>query len=521
MTKSAFWTERRAITVIIIVTAVLRLALAFRSEALIFTRYFQEDAYYLFNCAEHAAHGEGFTVDGIHPTNGVQPLIVVLYAPLFIFSGFDKVLALKFAFVYCALFDSLSVIFLFGLLKTLRKKSTEVTSRSVWLTPPVIAGAFWGTLFPIFVHTVSGLETGLYSTLLIASIYQYAVVLAKRKEAELIPAWRYICLGVTLGFVVLARIDGAIFVAMIALFELFFRKQGAITRAAVIALPALLISLPWWYYNYSTFGSLMPQSGISETLDRDIWTNVWQTLAVIADCVSVFFSLARMAAVPFLIYLGWFVGVMGICIFLGRRWKLLEYIKQTYSTDALLPLIAASVVLIIYYTFFFSAPYFISRYLQPLRIVTLIVAAMVIPLIVEQMLGSRPTKAILYVVAVAAVANTFLRYPPNFLTNDISTFYKVGKWAQTVPHSSVGMYQSGAAGFIAANVVNLDGKVNYDALQARRHGGIGSYLAAADITYVADEKDLVSGIVSSAEKYGVRYLLIDSIDRVRIYKRVQ
>lgn len=513
--------EKRALGLVVILCIVLRISLAFRPEVQIYSRYFQEDAFYLFTCAEHLAHGEGFSVDGIHPTNGVQPLIVVAYAPLFILTGFDKLLTLKLAFVYTALFDALSIVFLVLLLKTLRKKKENETEAPLWYSPYVIAALLWATLFPIFVHTVSGLETGLSSMLMIASLWHYAVILKRRKEGTQIHLRRYIALGILLGFTVLARIDAVFFVGMIALYELITQRRRGVLPASIIAVIAFIVSLPWWYYNYTVFGNLIPQSGLSlSSFDRDISRNVWQTISVIADSLSVFFSLTKMIAIPVIFYIIWFVGVVGGVVILFRKWKLFSYIKKEYSIEVLIPLILASGILVIYYVFFFNAPHFISRYLQPLRIITLVIAAMVIPVIIRQALLSRVTQVILFVFIFAALANSALRYIPNFTTTEVSDFYTVGKWALTLPSAKVGMYQSGTAGFIASNVVNLDGKVNYAALAARKNGDIGQYVIDEHIEYIADWKPLAEEIVHSTEKHGAVFQLMDSIKGTFIYKRI-
>jgi hypothetical protein len=165
--------------------------------------------------------------------------------------------------------------------------------------------------------------------------------------------------------------------------------------------------------------------------------------------------------------------------------------------------------------------HFIPRYLQPLRIALLIIAAMIIPKIIRELSKSRLKKTILYVFVVIAAGNTIVRYPPNFFTKDISTFYQVGKWALTIPQSRIGMYQTGATGFIAPNVVNLDGKVNYDAVVARQNGGIGKYIAVAKLDYIADQAPIASEIVESAAKFGTYYVLSDSIKEVMIYKKIK
>src|SRR6188768_3785479 len=256
--------EKKALRIIVIITILMRLALMLRSEERIFTRPFTEDSFYLFSTAEHFAHGEGFSVDGVQPTNGVQPLIIFFYAPLFLIAGFQKLLVLKLAFIWVALFDALSALLLAVLIKrmTVRTEANESLLRS----PSVLAAGLWGILYPIFVHTGCGLETGLYSTLLIASLVVYSGILRKRAEGMKPDLKDLFLLGVLLGFTVLARIDAAIFIGTICLYETVKQKGQGVKNALVIGVSACIVSSPWWWYNYSTFGHIMPQSGFAESL---------------------------------------------------------------------------------------------------------------------------------------------------------------------------------------------------------------------------------------------------------------
>ena len=54
----------------------------------------QDDAFYYFTIARHVAAGDGFTFDGLHRTNGFQPLWLFLLVPLFRLVP-DDVLALR------------------------------------------------------------------------------------------------------------------------------------------------------------------------------------------------------------------------------------------------------------------------------------------------------------------------------------------------------------------------------------------------------------------------------------------
>ncbi|HET9136614.1 MAG TPA: hypothetical protein VFO76_08250, partial [Candidatus Kapabacteria bacterium] len=99
--------------------------------------------------------------------------------------------------------------------------------------------------------------------------------------------------------------------------------------------------------------------------------------------------------------------------------------------------------------------------------------------------------------------------------------YQAGLWAERHPNSLIGMEQSGTTAFMSDNIVNLDGKVDFEALKAKQHGDIGSYIVARDLEYLADWSELVEPMVESAAKHGARYEPADSAMNVIIYKRIR
>lgn len=511
--------EKKALRIIVIVTIIMRLALMLRSEERIFTRPFNEDSFYLFSTAEHFAYGNGFSVDGVQPTNGVQPLIIFFYAPLFLIAGFQKLLVLKLAFILVALFDSISAVLLAVLIK--RMTVAKENDAPFWKSPPLLAAGLWATLYPIYVHTACGLETGLYSTLLIASLVVYSGILRKRAEGIQVRGGDTLFLGILLGFTVLARIDASIFIGMICLHEMIKQKGQGVKNALIIGVSAFLISSPWWWYNYSTFGHIMPQSGFAESLVDETSRNIWQALTVIADSFSVFFFLPKSVEISNTISLIWTVAVFGGIYYILKVTKLWGTVLRNYRIEVLLPLLFTCLIFTVYYVFFFSAPHFIPRYFQPYRILVLILAALALPSIIQQLLNSKITKALLYSFIVIAFLFSYVRYGYYFTINDYSDFYLTGKWAEKTAPARVGMDQSGTAGFVASNVVNLDGKVNIGALRARQKGDIGAYVAQEQFEYIADWQEKVDEITASAKRHGFAYVLHDSIGRVKIYKRVQ
>src|ERR1043165_4122834 len=137
--------ERRALRLLLIVTVITRLALAFRPDWQICTRPFNDDSFYIFTVSHHLALGDGISIDGVHPTNGIQPLVTFLYVPFFLIA--DKLLAVRLCFILIVLFDCISIFLLAKLVKKLARSSIE--KKKLCLSPPIIIAGLWAMLYPI------------------------------------------------------------------------------------------------------------------------------------------------------------------------------------------------------------------------------------------------------------------------------------------------------------------------------------------------------------------------------------
>jgi hypothetical protein len=513
--------ERRALQILVVITLITRLVLAFRPEWQIATRPYQEDSFYIFNVAEHLAHGQGITVDGAHATNGIQPLIAFVYAPCFAIAGHDHWLGLRLCFIVTALFDALSVILIALLVRAMMRNSSD-DEPIVWLHPPIIAALFWAGLHSVMTHTMNGLETGLLSMMLLASSLFYIRV--RSGEAPPKPT-QWIVFGILLGFTVLTRIDAVFFVAAFVVVELMRYNVKGVVTGATFGITAVLVSLPWWLYNYFVFGSLMPQSGQSEGLVSVLHENLYRGTIVLGDILSVSLILPNYKLPEWFHYL-WFVAALSLVMFLTRRIGAVEYLKSKFDLRGLLPLALFASACIVYYVFFFSAPHFLPRYFHPVRMVWLIVVSCTVPLVASRLrtLYARRRNLAIFgggLFILAAVGMTAYGYSYHFLVHHPSDLYLTGEWAKEHPIATVGMRQTGISGFISGNVVNLDGKVNFAALQAMKYSDIGAYVVDENLDFVADWPELARPIVLAAEAHGAKFTLTDSIGNVVIYKRVR
>lgn len=510
--------HRRTVAILVAITIISRLALVFRPDWLVATRPFMEDSFYIFNVAEHLAHGQGLTVDGVHPTNGIQPLVAFVYAPCFAIAGQDRFLALRLCFIVVAICDVLSVLLIALLVRTLMRKVPD-ENESIWLSPPIFAAACWALLHTISTHTMNGLETGLYSMFLIASTLVYAKIRWERSSPT---AWTWIFFGVLLGLTVLARIDAAFLVIAFALVEVIrYRKRGLVP-AAIFSMTALLVSLPWWLYNQLVFGSLMPQSGQSEGMLSLLRENMARGAIVLGDIISITLILPNYS-MPEWAHYAWFVVAILCVVLIVRTARVRQYLRDNASIGALLPLALFGAFCVVYYVFFFSAPHFLPRYFHPVRILWLVLVACSLPAVLPW-LRSRG-RVVWYGAAgiflLSAAMVTGYGYSLHFLMKSPNNLFKAGQWAAAHPEARVGMGQSGLAGFVAPNVTNLDGKVNFDALQALKRHDIGGYIIRQNFDFIADWPEFSLEYVQAARLQGVDFQPFDSIGNVVIFKRVR
>ena len=499
-----------------VVTFVTRIILAFRPELKLTERPYQEDSFYMFGCAAQLAAGNGFSIDGENPTNGVQPLVVLLYAPFFKIAGDDRWLGLRLTFILVGLLEALCVYVIYRLVSQLGK-DRGLAERSA-----LVAALLWTTLYTLLVHDANGLETGLLATLYLLVLWRYTLMV-QRPDRSLRSE---ILLGCLLGLLVLARIDAAIFVSLLLAVELIRGRFSSQTfvRCVVLGVCSLLVSAPWWIYNLTQFGSLMPISGQSESIESLVHVNLYTTPQTIGDILTVMFYSGYDLYAPSL-SVAW--GALMLLIWIALFWvtKLHRKIPQTFDLRPLLPLFLTGIVLAIYYTFFFSAPHFISRYLHPLRIGVLLVFAMLLPMLIDWIRGQRSLTLRrvmqfggIAVLLLAAFFNTAV-YLRAFTTDKTPPVHYAGLYAQKVAPEKVGMTSSGTASFIAQNVVNLDGKVNADALKARKQDRLGEYVVEANINYIADWKDMCEKIAREAARVGATYSVVDSLGPIFVYKR--
>ncbi len=513
--------------VLFILGVLYQLSLLLRPDQAFMSRPFFEDSFYTFSVARSLANGHGLSVDGEHLTNGIQPLISFLYVPVFAISGDNAALALRLILaLQIAIFAGTALVagWFMKSLYRVEKWRQEI----FWLVAVFI---FWN--YTLSTLLLNGLETGLAVGLIFAAGGLYNRFVAGRKEVQT----KYlVLLGSLLGLGVLCRIDIGFLVASIILwmFVQAHRKYSTLPfpqrlkmfnrtvwYTFIVGAMSVIISLPWWIYNYTEFGSLLPISGQSQqVLIPDTLLNVNAAVQVLSDAFFLIvhtplrttFHINTIIGISLIL----FAVLVVIALPQGRRTfsQTRRQWSHMWNGSYFMPLAIFSVVLVIFYTFFFGAPHFIPRYLVlPRILIGLIVVSFIYtwcrsiaPAIAGKRLGLAA-----FTLSMIACTILFMRH----FTNEVGNPLMIpAKWIEehTTSTDRIGMFQSGTTGFLFSNVRNLDGKVNAHALHALQTGTMPQYVDSVAFDYIIDW-DFYTQHVFNDPAVKAHYQVVDSLDQ--------
>lgn len=491
---TANWTDRisvvaraplpaRLLAILVLVAALATAALAFRPAAHVFDTPLTEDAYYSLAVARNIGAGRGITIDGTQPTNGFQPLFTFLEAGAYKIAGGNEVMALR-------LVTGLSwAIWLgTGLLLGLvardlvahdgaRGTDAERQTRR-WL-----ATALYCCGFLTFMHHFNGLETGLL-------MLGYVLLWRCHQRRLIERRWGPVLFGLLIGLLVLTRIDAAIFAVLFGLWRLWRDRvlglPRALGRAVLMGGIALLVSAPWWLFNYLEFGALMPTSGTAQTEWAVEWGRMrWMIWALGASAmptlwVGRFDEIFYEGLIPSLIR-----GILAILVLWGlwramRRGTARDLDRPTLEFGGVL--LAAIGLLALYYTFGFIAHWFYYRYLFFFSLPAVVAIAWLL----APRLVARPALALLAVlVALPMLASAIMARQGRTLHVQTVYWDQIALIDEQVPQDEdVAAGQAGTLGYFRAHTVNVDGKVNRRVLD--RQDDMWIYLDETGVRWFCD-----------------------------------
>ena len=519
----------------ILVMLLLQVGLLFRSDRAFLSRPYFEDTFYAMTVARWLAEGQGFTVDGVHPTSGVQPLICLLYAPSFMLSGGDLYLGLRFTMLLQIVLYTLVAWLATRFLVSMFRGGAD---RQVlfWL-----AFALIFVNYALSVQFLNGLETSLVVGLTFLSLLQFNR-LEERKEGGLAG---YLGLGALLGLTILARVDAIILLIALVLWKLYIghkqygdlkpkeRLQGGLRTLGALFMMgtgALIVSGPWWLYNVIMFGNPVPVSGLSQQgLNPDQFLQVIETINVALEAIIpgvVTPSPWRLLGIAW-VGLVLLLLISAILLFSESAQSVarLTYtkVKHDWNLRKLAPLAITMLGLALFYTFFFRAPHFQARYLILMTLTILLVVVMVV--VSANRVPSMSTlfkkgSRLVVVLILSFSLFFFLRHYVNAYGNMMMLTVD---WIDenAGQDERIGIFQSGTVGFLyPEKVVNLDGKVNPEAFHAYKNQRLPRYVDSMDFDYIIDWKFYTDRIFYDST-LSTQYRLVDTLtNHMGIWKKI-
>ena len=246
--------------------------------------------------------------------------------------------------------------------------------------------------------------------------------------------------------------------------------------------------IPWLAYCQWASGNPMPQSGIATSIGVRGYVPVVSIAHKIMLSIDplgflkmrtlVDDHLAAVAVVTLMV-----AALLSLC------WKRLRPVLAPPSGWILLCFAAAVLCLLLYYPLVSAAGQFFERYFTPLKLLVFLLLALLIVRGLARIERVPLAGALVLAVAAATVGSNLYwiarDYGRPWRSHLGPEAYEIVRSPYATGTSRIGMAESGRLGFLyPARVVNLDGKMNVEALHALLSGTLDRYIQSANLDYI-------------------------------------
>jgi hypothetical protein len=259
-------------------------------------------------------------------------------------------------------------------------------------------------------------------------------------------------------------------------------KQRFLEMSCTGAVVALLAT-PWLMFNHSRFGSIVPISGQAESLHAKFAENLGAVPVNAFEYMSFVVPVPRSFDERPWVIAGASIVVIGLLVLLwrhARRWEDARKGVVIFGTIAMLIFGA-------FYGLYFGAGHFMSRYLLALSPLSALLWAR-LAVCAEVTFGERKLGLVATLLLPLACVLVLYLNVRGFRLGSKHQHFQVVEWIEAnVPDSVwIGAVQSGTVGYFHDRTLNLDGKVNPEALAAQKADRVLEYTVASKAEYLAD-----------------------------------
>jgi len=447
--------QKKALFFILFLGLFLRLFLIFQPVEFLLEKILDDDAFYYSSLVKNMAEGKGVVFNLDTPTNGFHPLFTILLFPIFkILLPFGIDAPIYGTLVLLSIFDFFTAIFIYLICK---KLATPISG---------IFGAFLWSLNPWIIFTsLIGVEMPLQ--ILLLSILIFLILTWKELNYK-----RSALLGVLLGLIFLARMDGIFFVI-----GLLFTFRHSKKNVLIFLLTSLFTVAPWLVWSHLHIGTIFPISGTATQLLRLIENGYWWWVAGSIYVTGAYFMLYFSE------------------IFLPLPWNFLQIIPFLAIFCALgysqrqklkeVKFLALPILLYFMYYWFFQIglrrwySLFISFF------ITLFVS-----IILKNKIKKR-TRTIFTIFILLFSMNAMFFYNQGNSPLQLTRFEAAKYINQNLSNARIGSFNTGTLQyFTEADIFNLDGVMNPESYNALRTNKTVEYVLSKVDYIVETERDL-------------------------------
>ena len=427
-----------------------------------------DDGYYYLEIARNIADGNGFTFDGLNPTNGFHPLWQIMLVPIFLMTQSRALAAQAVTMLQTLLFAASGFMLYRILLERTKKISLSIAGAAFWL----FNFWFWSK------GALSGMETGLLTL-----CYGTSLLLFSRSLRGSCSTW---LLSVSLIATCMARLDSLALVIGICLIFLILRRYR---DAARTGLPVMIYLMLYMLTNKLLFGGLFPVSGyIKSATGSELLRHLFENGNLR------FFQHGAANIVSFVTLGGRLPLIAAIAAIAGIVWAVVWVIRTAGSPVRELVAVCCiyMAVLLLYYSFMYDSLLDIYTYYWFPAIFGIIILIFLLLSRIQHRLLRSGITLILFTGLIGfnivyshdrLQSYSFLipdsRRPENNAVNFLNTLDD---------GTVIGSWDAGYVGYYCRHrVVNLDGLVNSYEYQVILHDhGLEEYLDMQNITCIAN-----------------------------------
>jgi hypothetical protein len=454
-------------------------------EGRLFWQFMTEDGYLMQTVARNMAVGLGMsTAEGTMPTNGVQPLATYLFAGLHLLAQGDKTMGIVLVSIFSTVIAGLSVCLLacvgarvFNHLP--HGRNLAIVAAALWFAAPLITR-----------HSMNGLETGLYQVALLLVMWFF---LDRFGGAGSPTGKDRLLLGVLLGIAFLARNDAVFFIAALLVAHVLVgvpaRSESFRSRfvtALVAGTVSIIVASPWLINNYLGFGSIVPISGTAQSFAADLGRNLPWVAAHLFENAWVWLPIPAAFETKLPVQLAAMAATATALVVYG-------YLVARHSAVAWLHFVVSLlfvVSLVTYYGLFFGASWFLPRYFSAASPFLWLFVAGAVYMGIRAVSSSERQRTVVACAGLVVLTTLGFVFAANSYRKGTTHMHKqVVEWTQNNVNREdwVGAPQTGTLGFFHDRTINLDGKVNPEALRRQMESGhVLDYVLASPVKYVID-----------------------------------